>query len=373
VRLCARCVLPDTRPGIDLDADGVCTACRGHDLKTTGTIDWTARAEAFDRLIDETRARTTGFDCIVPVSGGKDSWYQAIRCRELGLRVLGVTWRTPGRTELGQRNLDALIDRVGIDHVDWSIDPDVERRFMVAAYERKGATAIPMHMALFAIPTRLAVQLRIPLVVWGENPQLEFGGRTEDQLLTELDADWIRNNGVTNGTVVDDWIGAEGLSAADLAPYRLPDVGADDFVPRSVFLGAFFPWDSRHNAAVAQARGFEPAPAAATGEWRFADVDDRFISLHHFLKWFKFGMTRAFDNLSVDIRHGRITREDALARLADLGPQVPEDDIAAFCEFVGRPTEWFWDVAERWRNLELWTRDGDRWVIPDFPVPGWRW
>ncbi|MDA1310275.1 MAG: N-acetyl sugar amidotransferase, partial [Proteobacteria bacterium] len=248
MKYCVRCILPDARPGIFLDEQGVCSGCRGHDDKENH-IDWAARANAFNAVIAEAKSRSSGYDCIVPVSGGKDSWYQVITSQEHGLKVLGVTWRTPGRTEIGQRNVERMVSQLGIDHIDFTINPDVERRFMTAAYERKGATAIPMHMALFAIPTRLAVQMRIPLVVWGENPQLEFGGAEADRLATELDLDWIAKHGVTNQTSREDWIGAEGLSDTDLAAYRLPPAEAfKAFAPKSVFLGSFFKWNSFDNA-----------------------------------------------------------------------------------------------------------------------------
>lgn len=369
---CRRCVLPDSRPGITLDADGVCSGCRGHDLKTGG-IDWPARAAAFDAVVARAKERSTGYDCIVPVSGGKDSWYQVITCQEHGLDVLGITWRTPARTAVGQANLDAMVRNLGIDHLDVTVDPGVEARFMKAAYERNGATAIPMHMALFAIPIRLAAQMRVPLLVWGENPQLEFGGDAADQLSTVLDRDWLRRHGVTDGTGPADWIGAEGLTESDLTAYALPDEDALGFAPESIFLGAFFRWDSRHNARVAAEHGFQSIGSARTGVWEFADVDCDFISLHHFLKWYKFGITRAFDNLSVEIREGRITRQEAIDTLAALGPQVPEADIEQFCRFVGEPVDWFWTVAERFRNHDIWHRVDGVWRLDDFLVPGWPW
>ena len=129
---CKRCILPDTRPGITIDEFGICSACRGHDLKENG-IDWKAREQDFAKLADAAKQRSAGYDCIVPVSGGKDSWYQIIKAQEYGLNVLAVTWRTPARTEIGQRNLDEMIRSLGVDHIDYSINPDVERRFMVAA------------------------------------------------------------------------------------------------------------------------------------------------------------------------------------------------------------------------------------------------
>lgn len=373
-RYCSRCILPDSRPGITLDAEGVCSACRGHDDKVA-KIDWAARAKAFDRIVADAKARSTGYDCIVPVSGGKDSWYQVITAKQHGLKVLAVTWRTPGRTEVGQRNLEAMITRLGVDHIDYTIDPEVERRFMIAAYERKGATAIPMHMALFAIPIRLAVQFRIPLVVWGENPQLEFGGNEADRLATALDLDWIARHGVTNQTSREDWIGAEGLSDRDLVAYELPSREAfAAFQPSSIFLGSFFEWNSFENARTAAEHGFESGGEhLKTGVWEFADIDCHFIALHHFLKWYKFGMLRSFDNLSVQIRYGMIGRDAAIDTLRQTGFQVPQDDIERFCAFADRPTDWFWSVAEGFRDHDIWEKRGNTWVIPGFLVEDWAW
>ena len=374
MKYCVRCILPDTRPGIFLDDEGVCSGCRGHDDKEKH-IDWTARAEAFNAVVAEAKRRSSGYDCIVPVSGGKDSWYQVITCQEHGLKVLGVTWRTPGRTEIGQRNVERMISRLGIDHIDFTINRDVERRFMIAAYERKGATAIPMHMALFAVPTRLAVQMRIPLVVWGENPQLEFGGAEADRLATELDLDWIARHGVTNQTSREDWIGAEGLTDTDLAAYRLPP--AEDFqafAPKSIFLGSFFKWNSFDNARVSGEHGFESgAGHLKTGVWSFADIDCDFIALHHFLKWYKFGILRSFDNLSVQIRYGLTSRDEAIETLRKGGFQIPANDISRFRDFAGKPEAWFWDIAESFRDTAIWRREGGTWKIPGFLIDDWDW
>lgn len=374
MQYCKRCVLPDTRPGILLDDEGVCSACRGHEDKKH-RIDWAARARAFDEIVADAKARSSGYDCIVPVSGGKDSWYQVIRCREMGLKVLGVTWRTPARTPVGQRNLDRMIEKLGVDHIDYTISPDVERRFTKAAFVKKGATAIPMHMALFAIPIRLAVQMRIPLVVWGENPQLEFGGPEADRLATDLGLDWVRRYGVTNGTSWRDWVGDD-LSEQDMAAYRLPDQQAfEAFAPRSVFLGSFFEWNSFVNAEIAAKHGFESgADHIKTGLWGFADLDCDFISLHHFLKWYKFGIQRSFDNLSVQIRYGMITREQAVDTLRRVGMQAPSGDIERFCAFVGEPVEWFWKTAETFRNFDIWKRGDDGVLrIPGFLIDDWDW
>ena len=136
MRYCSSCILPDTRPGLTFGEDGVCSACRAHGVKQT-EVDWDARAARFAELVERVRERGAPYDCLLPVSGGKDSTWQTLKCLEAGLHPLAVTWKTPGRTELGQRNLDNLVE-LGVDHLDFQINPVVERRFMLKAFERFG-------------------------------------------------------------------------------------------------------------------------------------------------------------------------------------------------------------------------------------------
>ena len=374
MKYCKTCILPDTRPGIFLDEEGICSGCHGYHDKTT-TIDWRDRALKFEQLISWAKNKSTTYDCIIPVSGGKDSWYQVIKAKEANLKVLCVTWKTPGRTDIGQKNLDALVAKLNVDHIDFTIDPEVEKKFMIASFERKGATGIPMHMAIFSIPMRLANQFKIPLVIWGENPQLEYGGNKKERLANNLNLEWISQHGVTNCTSLNDWIGQQGLTSSELEAYRLPTKEQLNlFNPRSIFLGSFFEWNSWDNAELAKQHGFESNPIhLKTGLWHFADVDCHFISIHHFLKWFKFGITRSFDNLSLEIRQGFINRDTAKKKLTELGLQQPYEDIEKFCKFTGKTQKWFWDVAESHRNKEIWRLVDGIWKIPDFLIEDWEW
>ena len=108
MKYCSRCILPDTRPGISLDQDGICSGCRGHEDKENN-INWNERKSTFQKIVDIAKRQCCNYDCIVPVSGGKDSWYQVLKSQEYDLKVLGITWRTPGRTAVGQRNIRNLI------------------------------------------------------------------------------------------------------------------------------------------------------------------------------------------------------------------------------------------------------------------------
>jgi N-acetyl sugar amidotransferase len=372
MRYCTRCITPSTRPNISFDAAGLCNACAAHATKPR--IDWGKRKEAFLEVVRRAKGRSAEYDCVIPVSGGKDSTWQAVRCLEYGLHPLAVTWKTPGRTALGQRNLDNLVG-LGVDHIDFQINPGVERRFMRSALERHGSTAIPMHLALFNIPLSIAARFGIPLVVWGENSAFEYGGPEDERQGFRMDRAWLKRYGVTQGTTAQDWIGQNELTAQELTPYRGP---GDDELERlgvlAVFLGYYFPWDPQESFRVASAHGFQArAEGPKTGYYNYADIDDDFISIHHFLKWYKFGFTRTFDNLSLEIRNGRISREEAIAAVRAAGDETPWEDIASFCAFTGMSREEFFQIIERFRNPQVWERAQGAWRIKDFLIPDWRW
>jgi N-acetyl sugar amidotransferase len=365
-------VLPDTRPNLVIGADGICNACRAH--RSRAAIDWAARERLLREVVAAAKARSQGYDCLVPVSGGKDSTWQVVKCLEYGLTPLAVTWKTPGRTAIGQRNLDNLVS-LGVDHIDYQVNPAVEARFMLKAFERFGSTAIPMHLALFNIPLTIAVRHPIPLVVWGENSAFEYGSTDEAATGFRLDGTWLQRHGVAHGTTAADWVG-DGLTRRQLAAYFGPD--ADTLEAQgvnAVFLGYYLPWDPETTRATAVANGFRyDTGAARTGYYDYADIDDDFISLHHWMKWYKFGFTRLFDNLALEIRNGRMTRAQALEVIRGRGDDTPRGDIERFCAFARTTAKHFFDTAERFRNPAVWKRRADGvWHIPGFLLPDWRW
>ncbi len=368
---CTRCLTPSTRPNITFDSDGVCNACRTHGTKLN--LDWAQRERDFQEVVRRAKSRSEGYDCLIPVSGGKDSTWQVVKCLEYGLNPLAVTWKTPGRTPIGTRNLANLVS-LGVDHIDYQVSPKVERKFMLEALERYGSTAIPMHMALFNIPLKVAVRFRIPVVVWGENSAFEYGGTEEDAYGFKLDGKWLARYGVTHGTTARDWV-SDTLTEKELTPYFGPtDSEMDQAGVVAVFLGYYFQWDPETSLKVAAAHGFQASTEAKTGYYNYADIDDDFISIHHYLKWYKFGFTRTFDNLSLEIRNGRLTRDEAITILRQRGDDTPYEDIRKFCQFVGITESRFFEIIEKWRNREVWSQQADgKWIIKDFLIPDWKW
>jgi N-acetyl sugar amidotransferase len=371
MKYCQKCILPDTRPNLIIDESGICNACQNHGKKDE--IDWIQREKLFQIVLDNAKKNSKGYDCLIPVSGGKDSTWQVIKCLEYGLKPLCVTWKTPARTGLGRENLQSLID-LGVDHIDYQVSPEVEKKFMLAAYKKYGSTAIPMHMALFNIPLSLAVKFNIPLVIWGENSAEEYGGEDEETKGFQLNDAWLKKYGVTYGTTAKDWISNE-LTKKELTPYFGPSgKELEEAGVLAIFLGYYFEWDPEISLKAALETGFKVrAEGAKTGYYNYADIDDDFISLHHYLKWYKFGFTRTYDNLSLEIRNGRITRDEAIAWLKKRGDETPLGDIKKFCEFTNIKQDDFFAIAEEYRNKEIWTLENDAWKIKDFLIQDWKW
>ena len=371
MKYCQRCIIPDTRPNISFNAQGVCNACEGYGVRRE--TDWTDREEKFRRVVARARQRSKGYDCVIPVSGGKDSTWQVVKCLEYGLKPLCVTWKTPARTEIGRKNLENLIS-LGVHHIDFQVNPKVESRYMSLAFERFGTTALPMHMALFNIPLTVALKFDISLIVWGENSALEYGGTEEDYLTGfQLTDDWLKKYGLMHGTTAADWTGLD-FDARDLQPYFGPS--AKELEDRKIFatfLGWYFPWDPETSFKVASEHGFQAGDSARTGTYTYADIDDDFISLHHWMKWYKFGFTRSYDNLSLEIRNGRLTRGRAVEILLELGDETPHQDIEKFCSFAGITKAGFFRIAEKFRNPAIWKQKDGVWKIDNFLIKDWNW
>lgn len=370
MKYCQVCITPSTRPNIKFDRDGVCNRASALEKRS---IDWEAREQAFRAVVAHAQSRSKGHDCLIPVSGGKDSTWQVVKCLEYGLRPLAVTWKTPARTDIGARNLQNLID-LGVDHIDYQINPKVERKLVYQTLVKHGSTAVPMHLALFSIPLQIAYRFEIPLVVWGENSAFEYGGEEEERTGFRLDSAWLRKFGVTHGTTASDWVGPE-LSRGDLTSYFAPtDAQLEQQGILAIFLGYYFPWDPETSLAVARQHGFAArAEGPRTGYYNYADIDDDFISIHHWLKWYKFGFTRTYDNLSLEIHNGRLTRKQAIDYLRSVGDETPHADIESFCRWQGISTQHFFDVAEKFRNPEIWKKRNGAWMIEDFLIPDWAW
>jgi N-acetyl sugar amidotransferase len=332
MRYCSRCLYPDSKPDLSFDERGVCSACIGYERR--GAVDWGQRRREFMEIVDRYRSRDgSNYDCIVPVSGGKDSTYQVIRLLQAGLNPLCVTATTDSLSDIGRRNL-ANIAKLGADHIEVTMNPVVRRRLNRIALSEIGDISWPEHVAIFTVPVRIATQLKIPLLVWGENSQNEYGGPAASQDNHILDRRWLEEFGGLLGLRVSDLIGLEGITRRDLVQYHYPsDEDLRAVGVSGIFLGYYFPWDGYQNALVAQGYGFETLGGLVEGSLaNYENLDNYQTGIHDYFKYIKYGFGRATDIANNHIRRGRLTREDAVTL-------VKRHDGAFPHTYLGRPLD----------------------------------
>jgi N-acetyl sugar amidotransferase len=363
IRYCSRCVLPDTKPDLVIDEEGICSACRYFERRPE--VDWGARrAQLLDVVARHRAENDGGWDCLVPVSGGKDSTFQVLQLLELGLSPLCVTAMTCDLSDIGRANIDNLRD-LGVDHVAFSPNPVVRRKLNRIGLREVGDIAWPEHVGIFTIPVRAAVAYRVPLVVWGENSQHEYGGPATAADNHVLDRRWLEEFGGLLGLRVADLVGMDGLTERDLMPYRYP---TDDELQvngvTGIFLGYFLPWDGYTNALVAQARGFRSYGAAAEGSLvDYENLDNHQHGIHDYLKFLKFGYGRATDQASLHIRRGRLDRRTAIALVHDLEGRFPwtylGKALEAILADIDVELDEFRILCDRFTNRRLFVRDAN--------------
>lgn len=369
IRYCTRCVMPDTKPDLVLDSEGVCNACRSYERRVE--IDWNARAKELEQILDRYRSKNgTHWDCIVPVSGGKDSTYQVLRMLQLGLNPLCVTATTCDLSEVGRHNIEN-IKRLGVDYVEFSPNPQIRRKLNRIGLKLVGDISWPEHVGIFTIPVRAAVHFRVPLIVWGENPQHEYGGPASAAKNKILDRRWLEEFGGLIGLRVQDLYGVDGLSPRDLIPYTYPsDEDLKSVGVTGLFLGYYLPWDGYTNALLAQANGFLPHSGIVEGSIvNYENVDNHQTGIHDYFKFLKFGFSRASDIASLHVRRGRITRRDAMDLVRMHDGKFPWTYLGKPLEKILEPLEISLDefiaICDRFTNRKIFKCDARGNLIRD--------
>ncbi|MBR2164235.1 MAG: N-acetyl sugar amidotransferase, partial [Campylobacter sp.] len=233
MRFCTKCVMPETKPNLHFDQDGVCDACRSQENKNVD-IDWNARKIEFLELIKKYKKHPI-YDCVIGVSGGKDSTFQVLTMLNLGLNPLCVCFEPTIPTKVGRKNLKNL-NNLGVDIIHIKRDPIVYKKLAKEAFKRTGDNEWQNHLGIFTCVPRIAVNFGIPLIIWGESPQIEYGGPATSKDNNILDKNWLDKFGGLLGTSIEDMIGVDGLDEKDLYFYTYP---SDEELKRVNVTGLF--------------------------------------------------------------------------------------------------------------------------------------
>lgn len=358
---CRHCVMPDTKPDLHLDDQGVCNACRSYERRKE--VDWDQRHEELVQLLDKYR-RPDGdnWDCIVPVSGGKDSTYQVVRMLQYGLNPLCVTSTTCDLSAIGRTNIENL-KHLGIDYIEVSPNPLIRAKLNRVGLMQVGDISWPEHVGIFTIPVRAAVQFNVPLIVWGENSQNEYGGPAAAAHGNVLNRRWLEEFGGLLGMRVSDLIGQEGIEARHLINYSYP---TDEELARvgvtGLFLGHYIPWDGLANTLIATANGFHVYEKTVEGSMvNYENLDNHQTGIHDYFKYLKFGFGRATDLACLHIRRGRLTRQDGLDAVQRLDGRFPRAYLGKSLEDILRPlditVDEFIRICDKFTNKKIFKRD----------------
>ncbi|MHC1699599.1 MAG: N-acetyl sugar amidotransferase [Humidesulfovibrio sp.] len=361
IRYCSRCLFPETKPDLAFDDRGVCSACNY--LAQRKEVDWDARRAELERILERYRHRDgSNYDCVVPSSGGKDSHFQVIKMLEMGMNPLVVTSTTCALSGIGRRNIENL-KGLGVDCVEVTMNPRVRRRINRFALTNIGDISWPEHVTIFTVPIHIAVKFNVPLIIWGENSQNEYGGPAAAAENNALSRRWLEEFGGLLGLRVTDMIGQEGIGARDLILYTYPE---DQELQRArttgLFLGHYLPWDGLQNAMIAQSRGFESMPGFVEGSLaNYENLDNHQTGIHDYFKYLKYGFGRATDIANLFIRRGRLTRGDALEMVRLHDGRFPwiylGKPIEATLSEIGMTLEQFQAVCDRYTNKKLFQAD----------------
>lgn len=355
--------MPASRPSLRLDSLGVCNACRWQENKKN--INWEARKEEFNEVVDWAKNHSLGeWNCILGVSGGKDSTWQAMQLRDqLGLNPLLVQFVSSDGNELGRDNIENLV-RLGFSLISVQPNPKISKILSRESFLRYGNLHKYAEMALFAIPFRTAIQYDIPLVFFGENPALEAGDCNTGE---GWDAKTIYNNHTLGGDSYKIWLSDE-VSEGDLIQYQFPT--PEEFQSwngKGIFMGYYFNWSSWNNAVFSIRNGMQCQKADYKdigSHYKHNSLDSDYGGIvNAMLKHIKFGFGNTTEHACYDVRNGRITREEASVLARELDGKCHPRYIQAYCDWIGISIDKFWEVANRYRG-NMWEKNNDnQWII----------
>ena len=354
--------MPNSKPDLFFDNKGVCSAC--NNFSNRKKINWDNRKKELSKILNNYKDKnSTNWDCIVPVSGGKDSTYQVLKMIELGLNPLCVTATTCDLTTIGRSNIDN-IKKLGVDLIEMSPNPIIRSKLNRIGLTQLGDISWPEHVGIFTIPVRAAVNYKVPLIIWGENSQNEYGGPASSTENNILNRRWLEEFGGLLGMRVSDMIGFDGIEKKHLINYIYPsDDELSEIGVTGIFLGHYLPWDGLSNALVSIANGFTSFYKTVEGSMvNYENLDNYQTGIHDYFKFIKFGFGRATDITSLHIRRNRISREEGLQIVKKLDGKFPWTYLDKPLDEILSPLnisiDEFIKICDQFTNKKIFKTDG---------------
>lgn len=335
MHFCTKCVMPETSESLTFDTEGVCSVCRQIEFKQTG-IDWDAKRAELDDIVDPVRGKFD-YDCIVPFSGGKDSTFTLLYLvKDMGLKPLVIRFDHGFLRPTLQDNALRTFRTLGVDVQHFTPNWQVVRKLMLESLRRRGDFCWHCHTGIFSYPMWVALEKRVPLVIWGE-PSAEYSSfysYDEDEEVDERRFNAFVNLGINAEDMLgmlDNSVSDYPVTARDLKPYTYPP--ASDLRKlrmRSICLGSYIPWDVKPQVArIMDELGWKGDQVEGVPpEYDYEKIECFMQGVRDWTKYLKRGFARTTHLTSIDIRNGRKTREESLDLVAQYdGRRPPSLDL----------------------------------------------
>ena len=379
LKRCTRCVIPETQDAVTYDEKGVCSVCKTIEYKNA-KIDWAKKREEFEELLKGYRGQGE-YDCIIPFSGGKDSAYQAYTLvRDFNLKPLIVCFDHGFFRPNHLKNVDKTIKTLGVDYLRFRPNWQIVKKLMVEALKRKGDFCWHCHTGIYSFPMHIAVKFKIPLIIWGESVAEYMAYYDYEKNWEEVDEE--RFNKFTNlGITAQDMLGMlndPNVHARDLLPFTYPKLSELKGIKfKSICLGNYIPWDvKKQSEIISRELGWKGDEVEGRpSEYYYEKVECAFQGIRDYLRFIKRGYGRTAHLASIDIRNGRLTREQAKKLTCEYDGKRPAS-LDVFLKTIGLSEEEFNEIVashmispykhdfsktERGKKLH----DQDEWTIPN--------
>ena len=370
MKYCKSCLQPDTRPSISFNKNGICPACIY--FKEIQQVDFEERFEILKNLLKKhPRKKASIHDCVLGVSGGKDSTRQALWVREkLGLNPLLVCLSYPPEqvTEIGTDNLSNLVE-LGFDLHIKALSPVQWKKLLKVAFIRFCNWGRPTELALFTSVPRIAIQYKIPLILWGENPAMQLGD------LSTLGSTGYDGNSSINANTLQggdiQWMLEEGFSEKDLISYTYPTLKEfEDANLQIIYLGWFLKdWSLRNNGSYSILNGLKirsDTPENTGDLYSVSRLDEDWVTLNQMIKYYKFGFGMATEYMNEEIRMGRITKGEAIELVNKFDGCCSNKYIEDFCQYIDITVDRFWEIIKLNLNKKLFDINSKGKIIKKF-------
>jgi N-acetyl sugar amidotransferase len=350
LRYCTRCCMPETQEGIKFDEMGICQACQSSEQKIH--IDWTVRERELRRILDEAKAKAgNNYDCIVPISGGKDSTFQLhVLTKVYGMRPLAVTFSHNWFSDTGWYNLQNALEQFNVDHMMFTPNRSLVNRLARTSLAMIGDACWHCHAGVGAFPLQVAAKFKIPLLIWGESIAESSGRASYDAPVRKFDREYFTK--VSAKRFPKEMVTAD-ISERDVAPFEVPSVEEIEAVGVfGIHLGDYIFWDDeRQTEFVRDTYGWRETEVEGTYK-RYKSAECIMPGVHDFTNYLKRGYGRATFHASMDVRNGLLTREEGFD-LAKQHDAMRPEALDYFLEITGMSEEEFYETMRRHRLAQL--------------------